>query len=87
MLELATRMAQLDYLILGRLNYAFGKSSPAANVSCEIGFSYKVVSMAGYMVSSDRLGAAAPAASESAALERALEKLEPQFSKAILKIF
>lgn len=82
-------LSSVDCLILGKLDYLFSKgaSIESALVSCNINFSYKVISNNGDIVRSDNIRVIGPGFSEEAALERGLEILSETYSDRILRTF
>lgn len=79
--------SKVDYIILGRMQYAFKKAGQVDNelVSCEITLNCKVINQAGDVTGSNSFRVLGPGFSESAAIERGIELLTPQFSDRILK--
>lgn len=86
MLRQANALLKLDYLILGKLNYAFKKVSQYDQemVSCDLKFNYKVINKDAHVTKSDTKSVVGPAFSESAALDRALEILKEKHLENIL---
>ena len=87
LLQVATAVSHVDYVILGRLNSSFRHGSPVDDelVSCDLVLSYKVVDNRGDMRSSDSFSGVGAGFSEGAAIERAIEFLAKQFNERVLK--
>ena len=80
-------LSEIDYLILGSLNYSFRKGIGLDSdlLSCDINFAYKVINKNGNVVKSDSISIIGPGFSEDAALERGLEILSAKYSDRILE--
>lgn len=85
LLTQADALSKIDYLILGRLNYSFAKGAAIDKdlISCNISFSYKVVSKKGNIIKSDSISVIGSGFSNDAALERGLEILAEKYTHRI----
>lgn len=86
LLRQADVLPNIDYLILGRLNYSFQKGGIDKDfVSCNINLSYKVISKKGNVVKVDDINIIGPGFSQSKALERGLELIAEKYSQRIIR--
>jgi len=87
LLREADVFSQIDYVILGRIDYSFRKTGLIDKdlVSCDINFSYKVINKNGQVVDSSSINAIGPGFSEGRALEGGLEILCEEYSDRIMR--
>ena len=87
LLKQADALSNIDYLILGKLNYSFSKGAGIDKdlVSCNIIFSYKIINKNTEVVKSDSISVIGPGFSEDTAIQRGLEILSEKYSDRILK--
>jgi hypothetical protein len=81
LLASAAAQAGADFIIVGRLDYSFQKSSSLdpSLVSCNVSLNYRLVDNLGNTRSADGLSARGAGFSEPAALENALSALSNRF--------
>jgi len=87
LLRKADVFSQIDYVILGRIDYSFRKTGLIDKdlVSCDIDFSYKTINKNGEVVESDSISVIGPGFSEDMALERGLEMLCEKYFNRIMR--
>lgn len=87
LLREADIFSQIDYVILGRIDYSFRKTGLIDKdlVSCDIAFSYKVINKNAQVVESNSISVIGPGFSEDRALERGLEILCEEYSNRIMR--
>jgi hypothetical protein len=87
LLKEADALSQIDFLLLGELNYSFRSQTGLHSdlVASDINFSYKIINNKAEVVKSDTLRVVGPGFSHDAALERGLEILSETHGERILK--
>ena len=87
LLREADVFSQIDYVILGRIDYSFRKTGLIDKdlVSSDIAFSYKVINKNAQVVESNSISVIGPGFSEDRALERGLEILCEEYSNRIMR--
>lgn len=85
-LKQANALVNIDYLILGKLNYSFQRNERVDRdlISCNINFSYKTISKNSEIIKSDSINVVGPGFTKDSALRRGLEILSDQYSTKIL---
>jgi len=80
-------LSGVNYLILGRLNYSFRKGAAIDKelVSCDINFSYKVISKNAEVIKVDSINVIGPGFSEDAALTKGLEIISEKYFNNLMK--
>jgi hypothetical protein len=85
-LRQANALMNIDYLILGKLDYVFQRGGIDKDyVSCNITFSYKVIDKKSNIVNVDSINIIGPGFSQNAALKRGLELIAENYRERIIR--
>jgi hypothetical protein len=87
LLKKANVFSKVDFLLMGRFNYSFKKTSQYGQelVSCDFKFSYKIINKEGSIIRSEMRSVVGPGFSEDEALQRAAEIFAEKHLENILK--